>query len=111
MRSSGTQPPDPRGTEPLREPAGGHTRNSPVSSPGLSPRHSILWGLAIMAGAYLYVARGDVVRDGMLDLSSSSAILASGVYLVMGCVRGFTLIPVTYLIPFGLFFLTPVVHF
>lgn len=64
-----------------------------------------------MAGAYLYVARGDVVRDGMLDLSSSSAILASGVYLVMGCVRGFTLIPVTYLIPFGLFFLTPVVHF
>ena len=29
----------------------------------------------------------------------------------MGCIRGFTLIPVSYLIPFGLLFLSPAVHF
>ena len=69
------------------------------------------WLLAIGAGIYFYVARADIVRDEMLVLSASSTAIAATVYFVMGCVRGFTLIPVTYLIPFGLLFLSPVVHF
>jgi uncharacterized membrane protein YdjX (TVP38/TMEM64 family) len=47
----------------------------------------------------------------MLVLSSVSTAVAAAAYFVMGCIRGFTLIPVTYLIPFGLFFLSPAIHF
>jgi uncharacterized membrane protein YdjX (TVP38/TMEM64 family) len=71
----------------------------------------LIWLLAIGSGIYFYVARADIVRDEMLVLSASSTFIAAAVYLVMGCVRGFTLIPVTYLIPFGLLFLSPAVHF
>ena len=71
----------------------------------------LIWLLAIGSGIYFYVARADIVRDEMLVLSASSTVIAGAVYFVMGCIRGFTLIPVTYLIPFGLLFLSPVVHF
>jgi uncharacterized membrane protein YdjX (TVP38/TMEM64 family) len=71
----------------------------------------IIWGLVILGGVYVYLSRSDVVGDEFVVLSSSSVIVAAMVYLVMGCVRGFTLIPVTYLIPFGLLFLSPAVHF
>lgn len=71
----------------------------------------LIWLLAIGSGTYFYVARADIVRDEMLVLSASSTAIAAGVYFLMGCIRGFTLIPVTYLIPFGLLFLSPVVHF
>jgi uncharacterized membrane protein YdjX (TVP38/TMEM64 family) len=70
-----------------------------------------LW-LAIMAGGvYVYIGRGDLVREELLVLSSASAAVAGAVYFVMGCIRGFTLIPVTYLIPLGLLFLSPAAHF
>jgi uncharacterized membrane protein YdjX (TVP38/TMEM64 family) len=59
----------------------------------------------------VYVARADIVRDEMLALSSASAAVAATMYFILGCVRGFTLIPVTYLIPLGLPFLSPSVHF
>lgn len=67
--------------------------------------------LAIASGIYFYIARADIVRDEMLVLSASSTVVAATVYFIMGCIRGFTLIPVTYLLPFGLLFLSPTVHF
>jgi uncharacterized membrane protein YdjX (TVP38/TMEM64 family) len=70
-----------------------------------------VWIAAIALGAYFYIARTDVVRDEFLILSSTSKALAGTVYFALGSLRGFTLIPVTYLIPFGLLFLSPVVHF
>jgi len=70
-----------------------------------------MWLLAIASGIYFYVARADIVRDEILILSASSTAIAGTVYFVMGCIRGLTLIPVTYLIPFGLLFLSPAVHF
>jgi uncharacterized membrane protein YdjX (TVP38/TMEM64 family) len=70
-----------------------------------------IWLLAIASGSYFYVARADIVRDEILILSASSTAIAGTVYFAMGCIRGFTLIPVTYLIPFGLLFLSPAVHF
>jgi len=70
-----------------------------------------VWVLAIASGIYFYVARADIVRNEMLVLSASSTVIAGTVYFTMGCIRGFTLIPVTYLIPFGLLFLSPPVHF
>ena len=77
----------------------------------LSVATVLIWGLAFASGVYFYVARADIVRDEILVLSSASTVVAGAVYFVMGCVRGFTLIPVTYLIPFGLVFLSPTVHF
>ena len=71
----------------------------------------VFWLLASSSGVYFYVARADIVRDEMLVLSASSTVIAAVVYFAMGCIRGFTLIPVTYLIPFGLLFLSPTVHF
>jgi uncharacterized membrane protein YdjX (TVP38/TMEM64 family) len=66
-----------------------------------------VWAVVILAAVYLVATRGDLVRDEALVLSSSSTLLAATIYLVVGCVRGFTLVPVTYLIPFGLLFLGP----
>lgn len=71
----------------------------------------LIWVLAIASGIYFYIARADIVRDEMLVLSASSTVIGAAVYFFMGCIRGFTLIPVTYLIPFGLLFLSPSVHF
>ena len=71
----------------------------------------ITWMLVIATGIYVYVARADIVRDEILVLSSASTAVAAATYFVMGCIRGFTLIPVTYLIPLGLPFLSPTVHF
>jgi len=70
-----------------------------------------VWLLIVLGGLYLYLGRPDFVRDEILELSSTSVVAASVAYLVMGCLRGFTLIPVTYILPFGLLFLTPTVHF
>ena len=77
----------------------------------LSTVFLFIWVVAIAAGMYFYIARTDIVLDEFLLLSSSSKALAGTVYFLLGAVRGFTLIPVTYLIPFGLLFLSPVVHF
>ena len=75
-----------------------------------TPVTFIIWMLVIAAGTYVYVARRHV-RDEILVVSSASSAIAAAMYFVMGCVRGFTLIPVTYLIPLGLPFLSPTVHF
>ena len=53
-----------------------------------------IWLLAIASGIYFYVARADIVRDEILILSASSSVIAGAVYFIMGCIRGFTLIPV-----------------
>jgi len=70
-----------------------------------------VWAAIVLVGVYYVLIRPDVLRDGMLNLSSSSEVLASVAFLVMGCLRGFTLIPVTYLMPFGLLVLDPLVMF
>ena len=69
------------------------------------------WVAAIVAGVYLFANRADLLRDEAIVLSSTSTALASAVYLAVGCVRGFTLVPVTYLIPLGLLFLPPALQF
>jgi len=70
-----------------------------------------LWLAIIASGVYFYVVRVDLVREEILVLSTASSAVAGAVYFVMGCIRGFTLIPVTYLIPLGLLFLPPMPHF
>jgi uncharacterized membrane protein YdjX (TVP38/TMEM64 family) len=66
-----------------------------------------VWALVLLGGAWLYLTRAELLRDDVLVLSAESTLLAATVYFLFGCIRGFTLIPVTYVIPFGLLFLSP----
>lgn len=95
----------------LSEPAGDRGRRRVGVRTRLTAVTFLTWVLVIAAGIYVYVARAEIVRDEILALSSVSAAVAAAMYFILGCVRGFTLIPVTYLIPLGLPFLSPTVHF
>lgn len=67
----------------------------------------VVWVAVILAAVYVVATRRELVQDEALVLSSYPTLLAGTIYLIVGCVRGFTLVPVTYLIPFGLLFLGP----
>ena len=71
----------------------------------------IVWIGIVLGGVALFMTRGDILRNEVLAMSSTSLALGSWVYLLLGCVRGFTLIPVTYLIPLGLVLLPPGLQF
>jgi uncharacterized membrane protein YdjX (TVP38/TMEM64 family) len=67
-----------------------------------------LWGTFLAGGVYLYVFRHDWLRQELATLSGSSVIWVASVYLLLGCARGFTLIPATYLLLAGMLVLSPV---
>jgi len=67
-----------------------------------------LW-LSLLAGALLtYAFYRDALRDLFLQLSSAPPAWAYAAYLGLGCLRGFTLIPATYLVLAGMLVLPPV---
>jgi uncharacterized membrane protein YdjX (TVP38/TMEM64 family) len=83
--------------------------SAPVSS--LPARRSVAVGtwLAVVGTAmYLYFGRPDLLQRELQDAFSASAIVGSAVYLALGCVRGFTLVPVTALVLPALPFFPPV---
>jgi len=59
----------------------------------------LLFAAAFLLLYYLYPGRWDA---GLRDLAESSVLLGYGVYLALGAVRGFTLIPVTNLVLLGI---------
>jgi uncharacterized membrane protein YdjX (TVP38/TMEM64 family) len=66
-----------------------------------------IW-LAVAAPAvFLYLFRRDLVQGELREAFSSSLPAASFFYLLLGCVRAFTLIPSTYLIVAALPFIPP----
>src|SRR5215213_9291039 len=67
----------------------------------------LLW-LALLAPAlFIYFFHRDALQVLLLELSASPPTWAYAVYLALGCVRGFTLIPVTYLVVAGMLILPP----
>ncbi len=66
------------------------------------------WGLAIAVGAYLYFFRPEAVGTVVRGLAGTPIWWLGGVYLLLGCVRGFTLVPATYLVLAGMLVLPPV---
>lgn len=66
-----------------------------------------LWGTFLISGLYLYVFRHNWIRQELATLSGSSPLLIAGVYLALGCARGFTLVPATYLLFAGMLVLSP----
>jgi uncharacterized membrane protein YdjX (TVP38/TMEM64 family) len=73
------------------------------------PRNAALaaWSLALGLGLYFYLFRPDAIRSALTALEGAPVWLLGGVYLALGCVRGFTLVPATYLVLAGMLVLPP----
>ena len=83
-----------------------HTRAAPL--PGWARGLALaLWGAFLTSGLYLYVFRHDWITHELAKLSGSSPLLIAGVYLALGCARGFSLVPATYLLFAGMLVLSP----
>ncbi len=68
----------------------------------------IAW-LTLIAGALCFhFGHASLPGDGVHALASASVLWAYAFYLVVGCARGFTFMPLTILIAFGMLFLHPV---
>jgi uncharacterized membrane protein YdjX (TVP38/TMEM64 family) len=63
--------------------------------------------MAIGLGLYFYLLRPDAIRDALGVLGGAPLWLLGGVYLGLGCIRGFTLVPATYLVLAGMLVLPP----
>ena len=67
----------------------------------------VAW-LSVVAGAmYLYVFERAFVEHQLSDAMSFGGLIAAGVYLLLGSVRAFTLVPATLMIVVGLPFFRP----
>jgi uncharacterized membrane protein YdjX (TVP38/TMEM64 family) len=73
------------------------------------PRNAALaaWSLALGLGLYFSLFRPDAIRGALTALGGAPVWLLGGVYLALGCIRGFTLVPATYLVLAGMFVLPP----
>jgi uncharacterized membrane protein YdjX (TVP38/TMEM64 family) len=66
------------------------------------------WAAGAAAALYLYFVHGADVERLLGDATAASFIAGGAVYLALGCLRGFTLIPVTSLVLLGVVFFPPV---
>ena len=68
-------------------------------------------GVAWLAGAatalYLALFHRDLIVDRLRAASAQSLVAGGALYLLLGCLRGFTLIPATSLVVIGLLFFPP----
>jgi uncharacterized membrane protein YdjX (TVP38/TMEM64 family) len=66
-----------------------------------------VWLLALAMGLFLYLFRPEWLRTS-LALTGTPVWGVAGAYLLLGCIRGFTLVPATYLVLAGMLVLPPV---
>ena len=67
----------------------------------------VLWLMLLGGALFGYVFHRDALQSLLLRLSASPPAWVYAIYLALGCVRGFTLIPVTYLVVAGMLVLPP----
>lgn len=67
-----------------------------------------IWFIFIAIGFYFYFFEGNFIQTKLVSIFGSSVALGYFVYLIAGCLRGFTLIPITYFIVAGIILLPPV---
>lgn len=68
----------------------------------------IVWLLFVSIALYLYFFQTAFFEKALLNASHLSIYYGYAIFLLLGCFRGFTLIPVTSLIVIGLLFLNPI---
>ncbi len=66
-----------------------------------------LWVMAVTAGLYTFIFHRTWIETSLSDAASTSAIVVATVYLIFGCLRGFTLIPSTSLVLAAVPFVPP----
>jgi uncharacterized membrane protein YdjX (TVP38/TMEM64 family) len=66
------------------------------------------WCLAVSAGVSVYLYRPVALQDALGKLSGLPIFFVGTLYLALGCMRGFTLVPATYLVLAGMLVLPPV---
>jgi len=66
-----------------------------------------VWLLVIAAALYFYVFQRAFIQAELQNALSTSALVAAAIYLLLGSVRAFTLVPSTFLVIVGLPFLPP----
>jgi uncharacterized membrane protein YdjX (TVP38/TMEM64 family) len=82
----------------------------PASHPDLSKFRYLflaIWFPVIAGVLYLYIFRRDFVQTELQDAMSASSWAAAGIYLVLGVLRGFTLVPATFLLLVAVPFFRP----
>ena len=67
----------------------------------------ILWIALLTSALYVYAFHRDALQKLLLHVSASPPAWAYVVYLALGCIRGFTLVPATYLVIAGMLVLPP----
>ena len=68
---------------------------------------TVAWLVVAGSALYVYFAHRESVEDLLSGASGTSAAAGAGVYLVLGCLRGFTLVPATSLVLLGIVFFEP----
>src|SRR5437762_689044 len=64
-----------------------------------------VWIVFIAAMLYFYFFKNELIRSKITQIMNFPVSWRYVIYLILGCVRGFTFIPVTYLIILGLLYL------
>jgi len=67
-----------------------------------------LWVVGAGAAVYMYLFHREAVEDALADATGTSMIAGASIYLLLGCLRSFTLIPATSLLALGMVFFPPV---
>ena len=68
---------------------------------------TLAWAAGAATALYVHFAHRDDVTRLLGGAAAASAFAGGGVYLLLGCLRAFTLIPVTSLVVLGMVFLPP----
>ncbi len=71
------------------------------------PILTVVWLLLLCGALYVYFFHADFFQNQLDQMNRTSSYFAYAFLLFLGSVRGFTLIPVTYLIILGLLFFPP----
>jgi uncharacterized membrane protein YdjX (TVP38/TMEM64 family) len=66
------------------------------------------WLTGVAIALYLVFFHRDLIAGRLQAAATTSLVTGGGLYLLLGCLRGFTLIPATSLVLMGIVFLPPV---
>ena len=66
-----------------------------------------IWFPAVAGALYLYFFHRDFVQTEIQGAMSASSLVAAGIYLALGSLRGFTLVPATFLLLLAMPFFQP----
>lgn len=67
----------------------------------------VAWILIASFSLYVYFFNQSVISSKIISIFTTSTLLGYILFLLLSCLRGFTLIPVTYFIIVGIVFISP----